>query len=94
MESADGPQSVEIARAETARGEVVLRRRTNGTGADVLELLVNGVFVDVARGVIASNGSYRVPVSLQVGNYYLRTTLGPVSGNDTGNSPYVYVRVR
>ena len=38
-------QSVEIARAESPRGEVVLRRRANGTGADVLELRVNGVFV-------------------------------------------------
>ena len=45
MESAESPRSVEIARAETPRGEVVLRRRTNGTGADVLELRVNGVFV-------------------------------------------------
>jgi spermidine synthase len=37
--------SVEVARAESPRGEVVLRRRTSGTGADVLELRVNGVFV-------------------------------------------------
>lgn len=36
---------VEIARAESARGEVVLRRRTSGVGADVIELRVNGVFV-------------------------------------------------
>ena len=35
----------EIARAETERGDVVLRRRTSGTAADVLELRVNGVFV-------------------------------------------------
>ncbi|MBS2936803.1 hypothetical protein KDN32_03485 [Nocardioides sp. J2M5] len=41
----DNAQAVEVARAETERGEVVLRRRTNGTGADVLELRVNGVFV-------------------------------------------------
>ncbi|CAM3551901.1 spermidine synthase [Nocardioides zeicaulis] len=41
----DGVQSVEVARAETERGEVVLRRRTTGAGADVLELRVNGVFV-------------------------------------------------
>src|SRR6478735_2456301 len=45
MPSPETHQSVEIARAETPRGEVVLRRRTNGTGADVLELRVNGVFV-------------------------------------------------
>jgi spermidine synthase len=38
-------KSVEIARAETERGEVVLRRRTSDTAADVLELRVNGVFV-------------------------------------------------
>ncbi|WP_322919994.1 spermidine synthase [Nocardioides renjunii] len=37
--------SVEIARAETERGEVVLRRRTSDTAADVVELRVNGVFV-------------------------------------------------
>jgi spermidine synthase len=35
----------EIARAETDRGELVLRRRTSETAADVLELRVNGVFV-------------------------------------------------
>ncbi len=37
--------SIEVARAETERGEVVLRRRTSETAADVLELRVNGVFV-------------------------------------------------
>jgi spermidine synthase len=36
---------VEIARAETERGELVLRRRTSETAADVVELRVNGVFV-------------------------------------------------
>ncbi len=36
---------VEIARAETQRGELVLRRRVSETAADVLELRVNGVFV-------------------------------------------------
>ena len=45
MVSPESVQSVEIARAESPRGEVVLRRRANGTGADVLELRVNGVFV-------------------------------------------------
>jgi spermidine synthase len=35
----------EVARAETERGDVVLRRRTSGTAPDVLELRVNGVFV-------------------------------------------------
>ena len=45
MVSPDSVQSVEIARTESPRGEVVLRRRANGTGADVLELRVNGVFV-------------------------------------------------
>ncbi len=38
-------ESVEIARAETERGDVVLRRRTSQVTADVLELRVNGVFV-------------------------------------------------
>ena len=35
----------EIARAETERGELVLRRRVSDTAADVLELRVNGVCV-------------------------------------------------
>ena len=39
------PSSAEMARAETERGEVVLRRRASATGADVIELRVNGVFV-------------------------------------------------
>jgi len=43
--SAGIPESSEIARAESPRGEVVLRRRSSGAGADVLELRVNGVFV-------------------------------------------------
>ena len=38
-------ESMEIARAETERGDVVLRRRTSPTAADVVELRVNGVFV-------------------------------------------------
>lgn len=38
-------EHVEVARAETERGDVVLRRRTSDTAADVLELRVNGVFV-------------------------------------------------
>jgi len=36
---------VEVARAESERGEVVLRRRTEERAADALELRVNGVFV-------------------------------------------------
>jgi spermidine synthase len=36
---------VEIARAESERGEVVLRRRIEDRAADALELRVNGVFV-------------------------------------------------
>ncbi|MCW2832235.1 MAG: spermidine synthase [Nocardioides sp.] len=36
---------VEIARSQSERGEVVLRRRTNELGADVFELRVNGIFV-------------------------------------------------
>ncbi|NYE35424.1 spermidine synthase [Nocardioides cavernae] len=38
-------EHVELARAETERGDVVLRRRSSDTAADVLELRVNGVFV-------------------------------------------------
>ena len=41
----DPTEIVEIARAESERGEVVLRRHTSGVGADVIELRVNGVFV-------------------------------------------------
>jgi len=36
---------VEVARAESERGELVLRRRVEERSADVLELRVNGVFV-------------------------------------------------
>jgi spermidine synthase len=35
----------EVARSESERGELVLRRRTSEAGADVLELRANGVFV-------------------------------------------------
>ena len=45
MDSVSSVENVEIARAETERGEVVLRRRTSDSAADVLELRVNGVFV-------------------------------------------------
>ncbi|SDS49837.1 hypothetical protein SAMN04488570_2012 [Nocardioides scoriae] len=38
-------EHVEVARAETERGEVLLRRRTTDRGPAVLELRVNGVFV-------------------------------------------------
>lgn len=38
-------ETVEVARAESDRGELVLRRRTSDVGADVLELRANGVFV-------------------------------------------------
>ncbi len=41
----ESTEIVEIARAETERGDVVLRRRPSEAGADVLELRVNGVFV-------------------------------------------------
>ncbi len=40
-----GMDTVEIARAQSERGEVVLRRRTSDLGADAIELRVNGVFV-------------------------------------------------
>ena len=36
---------VEIARAESERGELVLRERRSETGPAVLELRANGVFV-------------------------------------------------
>jgi len=40
---------VEVARAESERGEVVLRRRVEEHAADALELRVNGVFVMDSR---------------------------------------------
>ena len=36
---------VEVARADDARGEVVLRRRTDDNAVDVFEVRVNGVYV-------------------------------------------------
>ena len=39
------PEYVEVARAETERGELVLRRRVEERAADVLELRANGVYV-------------------------------------------------
>lgn len=46
MHSGDmGGEIVEVARAETERGEVVLRRRTSELGSDAIELRVNGIFV-------------------------------------------------
>lgn len=38
-------EHVEVARAESARGELVLRRRGEERAADTLELRVNGIFV-------------------------------------------------
>ncbi|MCW2868509.1 MAG: spermidine synthase [Marmoricola sp.] len=38
-------EHAEVARAESERGELVLRRRSSPQAADVLELRVNGVFV-------------------------------------------------
>ncbi len=38
-------ESTEIARSQSERGEVALRRRTSELGADVIELRLNGVFV-------------------------------------------------
>ena len=40
-----GTEDVEVARAESERGEVVLRRRVEEHAADALELRANGVFV-------------------------------------------------
>lgn len=47
MPEPDGSDTTyaEIARAESPRGELVLRRRTQPAAADVIELRVNGVFV-------------------------------------------------
>lgn len=42
-------QHVEVARAETGRGELVLRERREGEGPAVLELRVDGVFVTDTR---------------------------------------------
>lgn len=40
-----GPEAAEVARAESERGEIVLRAHREDGGPDVLELRVNGVFV-------------------------------------------------
>ena len=42
--------TVEIARSQSERGEVVLLRHTNELGADVLELRANGIFVMDTHG--------------------------------------------
>jgi len=46
---------VEVARAETERGEVVLRRRVEERAADALELRVNGVFVMDTRETVTES---------------------------------------
>ncbi|MBF4163579.1 spermine/spermidine synthase domain-containing protein [Nocardioides acrostichi] len=48
---ADSDAPVEIARAESERGELVLRRRRDADGPVVLELRANGVFVMDTREV-------------------------------------------
>ena len=73
---------VEVARAETARGEVVLRRRTAEAAADVLELRVNGAFVmdthetsseiELAAQALAASGE---PCRVVVGGLGLGFTL-------------------
>ena len=76
---------VEIARAESERGEVVLRERKRDNGAPALELRVNGVFVmDTAetsseRGLAtAALGLVDDPRSVLVGGLGLGFTLGEV----------------
>lgn len=76
---------VEIARAESERGEVVLRERKRDNGAPALELRVNGVFVmDTAetsseRGLAtAALGLVDDPGSVLVGGLGLGFTLGEV----------------
>jgi spermidine synthase len=46
----------EVARAESERGEIVLRRRIEDRAADTLELRVNGVFVMDTRETTSETG--------------------------------------
>lgn len=74
-----------IARASTARGEVVLRRRTTPDGGEILELRVNGVFVmdtaeTASERALASAALARTPSPRRVliGGLGLGFTLEPV----------------
>lgn len=76
---------VEIARAETPRGEVVLRERRTENGPTVLELRVNGVFVMDTRETTseralanAALGLVDSPATVLVGGLGLGFTLHEV----------------
>jgi spermidine synthase len=80
---------VEIARAESERGELVLRERRNGSAAASLELRANGVFVmdtretsserALAREALARHDS---PSTILVGGLGLGFTLAEVLADE------------
>jgi hypothetical protein len=45
----------------------------------------------VASSTIASNGTYAISVRLARGSYYIKTGMGPSTGNITGFSPSILV---
>jgi spermidine synthase len=79
----------EVARAESERGELVLRRREEGDGSTTLELRANGVFVmdtretsserALARAALAR---HRAPGSVLVGGLGLGFTLAEVLADE------------
>lgn len=81
-------QHVEVARAESERGELVLRERREGEGPAVLELRANGVFVMDTREVAteqalasAALAAVEEPRSVVVGGLGLGFTLREVLGD-------------
>lgn len=81
-------QHVEVARAESERGELVLRERREGEGPSVLELRSNGVFVMDTREVAteqalasAALAAVEEPRSVVVGGLGLGFTLREVLGD-------------
>jgi spermidine synthase len=81
-------QHVEVARAESERGELVLRERREGEGPAVLELRANGVFVMDTREVAteralagAALAEVEQPRSVVVGGLGLGFTLREVLGD-------------
>ena len=78
----------EVARSESDRGELVLRRRLDGAGASVLELRANGVFVmdsaeHASERALADAGLELVehPARVLVGGLGLGFTLDRVLGD-------------
>ena len=75
----------------TVRGSVSPNKAGKQVG---LYKVVNGTATLIGRGTIAANGTYAVSVRLPVGNYLLKVTLGPTTGNASGVSPQFVVKRR